>query len=101
MKTVIRKLKFGVLLTGLIFLVSCNNNTAQISSLGINVVYRAIPAAATTVMRYTEIKISEYFNRKTVIKKGENISGKKVEKAGSNPKARPVTIGVVKEARLV
>ena len=101
MKTLIEKLKFGVLLTGFIFLASCSNNTARISSIGINAVYCTIPLVAKTVTRYTESKISEYLGGTSGMKNGNGMSGKKIEKSGGKLKAKPVSIGVVREARLI
>ena len=101
MKTLIKKLKFGVLMTGIIFLASCSNNTARISSIGINAVYCTIPSLSKTVKRYTENKISEYLGGTSGMKNENGMSGKKIEKSGGKLKAKPVSIGVVREARLI
>jgi hypothetical protein len=101
MKTLIKKLKFGVLLTGVFFLASCNNNTTRVSAMGIQAVYRTIPSVVTTVTRYTENKITTYL-RSTSVGKSEKISAKKANKAGSsNVKSKPVSIGEARGVRLV
>ncbi len=101
MKTVVRKLKLGVLLAGLVILSSCSNTLTVGSSLGINVIYRAIPAVTTKVTKYSEQKIAEYLNRSSLSSKGRSITEKKVEKAGGNHKTKPISISVSREARLV
>jgi len=100
MKTVIKKLKMGVLLTGLVLLASCGDNATVGSALGINVIYRTIPAVAKTVTKYSEDKISEYLKNSSA-GKGNKLSEKKVEKTGGTHKTKPISISVSREATLV
>jgi len=101
MKTVIMKLKLGVLLVGLVMLSSCGDTLTVGSKLGISVIYRAIPAVSTGVTKYSEQKIAEYLKRSSLSRKGGSISEKKVEKTGGNHKTKPISISVSREARLV
>jgi len=101
MKTVIKKLKLGVLLIGFVILSSCTNRIAIGTTMGIKVIYHTIPAVAVTVTQYSEHKISEYLKSSVVAKNEKVITGKKVEKKGNNRKIKPVSIGVAREVRLV
>ena len=101
MKTVMKKLKMGVLLTGLVVLSSCGNQSVVGSAFGINIISRAIPAVATKVTKYSEEKIIEFLQSPSVAKKENGTKVKKVEKTGSSPKIKGITINVSKDARLV
>ena len=101
MKTVIKKLKFGVLLSGLVILSSCSNPVSVGSSLGVNVICRTIPAVAIKVTKYSEQKIAEYLKGYSLAGKGNKITEKKVEKTGGSHKTKPISISVTREAPLV
>ena len=101
MKTVMMKLRLGVLLTGLVILASCSNPAAVGSSAGINVIYRAIPVLAKTVTNYSEQKIAEYLKSSSITGKGTSTNGKKIEKTGGNQKTKPISISISRDARLV
>ena len=98
MKTAQKNLKIGVLFSMLVILYSCNNITAS-STIGINLVDHAIPAIAIKLTKYSETKIGEYMKRSTITEKG--IKVKKVAKPTENPKIKPISISVYREARLV
>ena len=101
MEKLIKKLKFWVLLTGVIFLSSCSNHTSRVPSIGINTVCRTIPSMAIRVTRYTESKISGYLMYSSGT---QNVTGKtvkKTEKTSGNLKSKPVSIGIAREARLI
>ena len=101
MKTVIKKLKLGVLLTALAIFSSCSNSATVGSSLGISIIYHTIPTVASTVTKYSEHKISEYFKSSSLCGKGNRITEKKSEKSGSTHKAKPISISVSREATLI
>ena len=101
MKTLYKKLKLGVLLTGLVILTSCDNNLNNVSVIGMNAIYRSIPTLTITATKYTENRITKYFKKSTTIKTGKSVSGKKVEKAGNNRKILPTSIGIAEGAHLV
>jgi hypothetical protein len=101
MKTLIEMVKLGVLFTGLIILFSCSSNTKLAVTEEITAVYRTIPAISGTVSRFTENKISEYLRISSGSKSKNGNNGKKVGKGGNVIKPRPVSIGVIREVRLV
>jgi hypothetical protein len=101
MKTLIKKLKLGVLLAGLVILTSCGRNITAISASGIDSIYRTIPSLAITATKYTGIKISKYFKNSSAAKNRSGSSGKKLEKTGPIRKAMPISIGITDSARLV
>jgi len=101
MKTVIRKLKLGVLLTGAVILSSCSNRPLLGTALGIRVIFHSIPSVAVTAAQYSEHKISEYLINSSVAKNSKVITDKKAEKKGGSPKIKPVSIGILRDARLV
>ena len=101
MKTEIRNLKMGVLLTGLAMLSSCNNHAAIESAENIHFVSQTIPAVTMTIVKYSEHKIVEYFNSSSIMEKKSRTTSKKAEKTGSSQKAKSISIGISREARLV
>jgi len=56
MKTLIKKLKLGVLLTGLAILTSCGSDINITSVASVNAIYRTIPSMAINATKYPEIK---------------------------------------------
>ena len=101
MKTLIKKLKLGVLLTGLAILTSCGSDINISSVASVNAIYRTIPSLAITATKYTGNKISKYFMNSSAAKNVKGSSGKKTEKAGHNQKFMPISIGNAGVARLV
>jgi hypothetical protein len=101
MKKLIEKMKLGVLFTGLIILSSCSSNTKFAMTEEITTVYRTIPAISRSVSKFTENKISEYLRISSGSKTKKGNNGKKVGKGGNVIKTRPVSIGVIREVRLV
>lgn len=100
MKTLIKKLKLGVLLTGLVILTSCGSDVS-ITSASTAAIYRTIPSLAITATKYTGNKISKYLMNSSAAKSETGVSAKKVENAGRNRKVLPISIGMTGEARLV
>ena len=101
MKTLFKKLKLGVLLTGLVILTSCDNNLTNASAIGMNAIYRSIPSITLSASKYTGNRITKYFKKSSVIKTQKSLSGKKVEKAARNRKIMPTSIGIAEGAHLV
>ena len=101
MKTAIKKLKLGFLLTGLVIFSSCGNNTAVSSDIGFILLNRTSPAITKTITKYSEIKIAEYLKGTSLVEKRNGVNFKKVEKPAGNPKAKPISISISREARLV
>ncbi|HEY3388004.1 MAG TPA: hypothetical protein VGK38_00415 [Prolixibacteraceae bacterium] len=101
MKTLIKKLKLGVLLTGLVILTSCGSDVSITSSTSVNAIYRTIPSLAITATKYTGNKISKYLVNSSAEKSGTALSGKKMDKSGLNRKVMPISIGNAGEVRLV
>ena len=101
MKTVIKKLKLVILLVGVVILSSCNNRVVIGTACGIREIYQSIPAVAVTVTQFSEHKISEYLKNSALARNEKMITGKKLEKKGNNRKIKPVSIGIVREVRLV
>jgi len=101
MKTLIKKLNLGVLLTGLVILTSCGSDISITSATNVNAIYRTIPSLAITATKYTGNKISKYFINSSATKNVTGLSGKKVEKAGPNRKVMPISIGNAGGARLI
>ncbi len=101
MKTLIKKLKLGVLLVGLVILTSCGSDVTITSVASLNAIYRTIPSLAITATKYTGNKISKYFMNSSAAKNVKGLSGKKTEKAGLNRKVMPISIGNTGGARLV
>ena len=101
MKTLFKKLKLGVLLTGLVILTSCDNNLTNVSAIGMNAIYRSMPSLTLTATKYTGNRIAKYFKKSSLIKTEKNRSGKKVEKAGRNKNIMPTSIGIAEGVRLV
>ncbi len=101
MKTLIKKLKLGVLLTGLVILTSCGSDVSITSAASVNAIYRTIPSLAVTATKYTGNKISKYLMNSSAAKNETGLSGKKVENPVRNRKVMPISIGMTGEARLV
>ncbi len=101
MKTLIKKLKFGVLLLGFATLSSCGNDATVVSAAGINVIHYTIPTLVITATKYARNKVSKYLKSSTTVKNGNGITGRKVEKAGCNYRVMPISIGIAGDVRLV
>jgi len=101
MKTLIKKIKLGVLLTGLAILTSCGSDINITSVASVNAIYRTIPSLAITATKYTGNKISKYFMNSSAAKNVKGSTGKKNGKAGRNQKFMPISIGNAGVARLV
>jgi hypothetical protein len=101
MKTLIKKLKLGVLFTGLVILTSCGSDIRITSAANMNAIYRTIPSMAMTATKYTGNKISKYYMNSSAAKNEKGLSGKKIEKVGRNRKVMPISIGNAGGARLV
>ncbi|MEI7524155.1 MAG: hypothetical protein WCJ95_07500 [Mariniphaga sp.] len=101
MKKAIRNLNLGVLLTGLVILSSCGNSVKVSSAIGINVVNRTIPALTIKLTRFSEAKIGEFLKSSSLADKGSGTNVKKVEKPIVNPRVKPISISVHRDARLV
>ena len=100
MKTLIKKLKLGVLLTGLVILTSCGSNVS-ITSASTAAIYRTIPSLAITATKYTGNKISKYLMNSSAAKNSTTSSEKTVATAARNRKVMPISIGMTGKARLV
>ena len=100
MKTLIKKLNYGILIIGLAIFTSCGNNLNAVSVSGINVIQRTIPSLAITATKYTGIKISNYIRSASFTKNETEISAKKPEKTSRRHRFMPITIGVT-GARMV
>jgi hypothetical protein len=96
MKTLIKKLKFVVMLAGIIVFTSCVNNPAIVSELGIQVTH----SLAINVVQSTGNKITRYLRQVFAPQKEGRFIVRKNEKTGRNRMAMPITIGV-SGARLV
>jgi hypothetical protein len=101
MKTLIKKLKLGILLTGLVILTSCDSDITITSGSNVNAIYRTIPYLALTATKYTGNKISKYLMNSSSAKNGKGLSGRKEEKTGRNRKVMPISIGNAGGARLI
>lgn len=101
MKTLIKKLKLGVLLAGLVILTSCGKDITGLSSAGMNAMVRTVPSLAISATKYTGIKFSKYLKSSTATKISNQTLIKKVEKTNRSQKALPISIGIAGEARLV
>lgn len=101
MKTLIKKLKFGILLTGFAILVSCSN-IPMVSTVGIHAINRTIPSMAITATKYTGNKISNFLMNPSATKSRKESTVKKNEKTNRRLRAAmPISIGVTGEARLI
>jgi uncharacterized protein YcfL len=94
MKTLIKKLNLGILIIGLVILTSCGSNPKIVTEAGINIVQRTFPSMATSVTKYTGIKISQYLKNSIVLKNENKRTAKNLEKAGRSRKVKPISIGV-------
>jgi len=101
MKTLIKRLKLGVLLAGIIILTSCENTSNLVSVAGITAIQHTFPSLAIKATKYTGSKISNYLKNSYPVKKEIGKSGKNTSKAGHNRKVMPISIGVAGGARLV
>lgn len=101
MKTLIKKLKLGILLTGLVMLTSCDSNNTLLSAAGTIAIHPTIPSMAIKATKYTGNKIAQYFKHSSASKKVNGLSGKKNEKPNGGLSAMPISIGVAEGARLV
>jgi hypothetical protein len=100
MKTLIKKLKLGVLLIALAVLTSCGSEVTITSVTSVNAIYRSIPTLALTATKYTGIKISKYFMHSSAAKVKTESSGKKMQSSGRSSKVMPISIGIVGETQL-
>ena len=101
MKTLIKKLKLGVLLTGLVMLTSCDSTYTLLSAAGTIAIHPTIPTMAIKATKYTGNKIAQYFKHSSASKRATGITGKKAGKPNGNLRAMPISIGVAEGARLV
>lgn len=101
METLIKKLKLGILLAGLVILTSCDNTSILVSTAGINAIHHTIPSLAIRATKYSGNKISKYLKNSSPVKKRISTPGKNEQKASRNRKALPISIGVTGGARLV
>lgn len=101
MKTLIKKLKLGILLTGLVMLTSCDSGNKLLSVAGTIAIHPTIPSMAINATKYTGNKIAQYFKISSASKKVNGLTGKKVGKSNNSPGALPISIGVAEGARLV
>ena len=101
MKTLIMKLKLGVLLAGIIILTSCENTSTLVSVAGINAIHHTIPSLAIKATKYTGNKISNYLKNSYPVKKEIGKSGSNKGKASHSRKVMPISIGNAGGARLV
>ena len=101
MKTLIKKLKTGVLLTGLVILTSCGSNLTMLSVEGINAIHSTIPSLAISATKYTGNKIAKYLKNSSTVKNSKELSDKKAEKPNGNLNVLPISIGATEGARLV
>ena len=93
MKTLVKKLRFGVLLTGFVIVTSCGNNFNVVATVGINAFKRTVPVLAVSATKLTGEKISKYFKNSSAEKKDNELTDKKVNKAGRNRRVMPISIG--------
>ena len=100
MKTLIKRLNLGVLLTGLVILTSCSSDVTFVSEAGMNAIYRTIPSIAITATKYSGTKISKYLMN-SAEKNGKVNATKKTVKPNQTRKAMPITQGTAGGARLV
>jgi len=101
MKTLIKKMKLGVLLTGLAILTSCGSDVNITSAASMNAIYRTIPSLAITAANYSGNKISKYLLNSSAAKNRTGLSDKKKVRTGRNLKVMPISIGNAGGARLV
>jgi len=101
MKTLIKKLKLGILLTGLVMLNSCDGNYTLLSAAGTMAIHPTIPSMAINATKYTGNKIAQYFKNSSASKKVNGLTVKKAEKPNGSLRAMPISIGVAEGARLV
>lgn len=100
MRTLIKKLKLGAVLTGFLFLSSCGSGSIGASEVGMMAINRTIPSLVITATKYTGNKISEYLNNSSAAKNENKESVKKSRKVVRNRMVLPITLGFT-EARLV
>ncbi len=94
MKTLILKLKLGVVLTGFIVLASCGINSTLLTATGIRVIYQTLP--------YYDIKAAKSAGEnKQISPAWHKKDGLANEKADQSFKARSISIGITEKARLV
>ena len=101
MKTLIKKLKLGILLTGLVILTSCGSDVTIATGSNVNAIYRTIPTLVLTATKYTGNKISKYLMNSSAAKNSTTCSEKTVVTAARNRKVMPISIGMTGKARLV
>jgi len=99
MKTLEIKLKFGIIIIGLVILFSCNTSPASVSAIGVNTINRSIPVIVTATTRYTGHQLTRFFKNSAAEKvKGEVIRN------GKNKQIRrfiPISIGLTGEINTV
>jgi len=94
MKTLIKKLKFGILFTVVVVLVSCGNCHTLVTELGLNSIHQTVPSLALTATKLTGSKISQYLRNSSVSLNEKNGNVKKQKKARYSKIVMPITIGV-------
>lgn len=100
MRTLIKKLKFGAVLTGFLFLSSCGSGSIGASEVGMIAINRTIPSLMITATKYTGNNISEYLNNSSAAKNENSEIVKKSRKATRSRMILPISIGFT-EAHLV
>jgi hypothetical protein len=100
MKTLFKKLNFGILLIGLVILTSCGGNFTVVSASGIKAIHLAMPSLTVAATKYAEIKLSKYFEKTSEAKNKKSDTSKKVGKASQNRKAQPIIIGVSEKCQV-
>ncbi len=102
MKTTFRRSYIAIGLTGFLLFNSCSKPVSTGNTIiGINVIYHALPAVANSVNRYSKTKLSDYLLSRSNEKNTEVITVKKVIKVDTKLKAKPITIGSLREAPLI
>jgi hypothetical protein len=71
MKTLVNKLKIGVLVTGFVFLSSCTGNAISCSENGNNSEWNASPSIDADILKGNEKKVSLYFSYNSASNNGE------------------------------
>jgi hypothetical protein len=100
MKTIIRKLKFGILLAGIVVFIPCDNHALVVSASGTNSIHNTIPSVTINMTKYAMNKMSKYLKDTPESNKVKGLACKKPNKEGRSYKIMPITIGVA-GARLV
>ena len=94
MKTMIEKMKFGVLLTGFVFLFSLGSGTIRLAEVGDSIKFNSEKSVSTKVTKYAQSQIVHYFNNSTSVKNESGSGSRENGQTGSVRIFLPITFGV-------